>query len=189
MRVARGDAAEYRELGRAVPRVSVQNEGMSDSVAWNTESITLRRAGDEEAVAAAEVLISSRTASIGAIPAAVHSDEEITRWVQSGLIPHCDVWIAEAEGQQTLALLVLDEDWIDQLYVRPDASGLGIGTRMIELAKELCPDGLQLRTFATNPGAQRFYERHGFVVAEQGDGSENQEKQPDLRYVWPGRSA
>ncbi|WP_349899006.1 GNAT family N-acetyltransferase [Parafrigoribacterium soli] len=159
---------------------------MTDTVAWQAGSVDLRRASAADAVAAAEVLILSREASIGAIPAAVHSDEEIKRWVETGLIPHCDVWIAEAESSHVLALLVLDEDWIDQLYVRPEAAGLGIGSRLIELAKRERPDGLQLRTFATNAGAQRFYERHGFVIAEQNAGSRNEEKQPDLRYVWFG---
>ncbi len=176
---------KYHEVGREISLRARNNGGMSDAVAWSRESIILRRAGNEDAVAAAEVLITSREASIGAIPATVHSDEEIRRWMQTGLIPHCDVWIAEAEGNQVLALLVLDEDWIDQLYVRPDASGLGIGTRLIELAKEQRPTGLQLRTFATNPGAQRFYERHGFVIAEQ-DELGNTRKQPELRYVWLG---
>lgn len=182
-------ADKYHEVGRAVPSDARQNGAMSDSDAWSIESIILRRAGDNDAAATAEVLISSRTAAVGAIPAAVHSDEEVRRWVETGLIPHCDVWIAEDGDDHTLALLVLDEDWIDQLYVRPDAAGLGIGSRLIELAKEQRPDGLQLRTFATNPGAQRFYERHGFVVAEQDNGQANEEKQPDLRYVWLGASA
>ena len=162
---------------------------MTDTAAWTAGEVNLRRAGADDAVAAAEVLIRSREAAIGAIPATVHSDEEIMRWVETGLIPHCDVWIAESEDSRTLALLVLDEDWIDQLYVRPDASGLGIGSRLIALAKEERPDGLQLRTFATNPGAQRFYERHGFVIAEHDSGNANEEKQPDLRYVWAPTAA
>ena len=38
----------------------------------------------------------------------------------------------------------------------------------------------------TNIGAQRFYQRHGFVVAETTDGSQNEEKEPDIRLVWTG---
>jgi len=41
-----------------------------------------------------------------------------------------------------------------------------------------------LWTFVSNVRAQRFYERHGFTVAERTDGSGNEEKAPDLRYVW-----
>lgn len=162
---------------------------MTEGPALITGSVTLRRADAADAAAAAEVLIRSREAAVGAIPAATHSDEEVRRWMETGLIPHCDVWMAESEDHQALALLVLDDDWIDQLYVHPDTAGLGIGTRLIDLAKEQRPNGLQLRTFATNPGAQRFYERHGFVVAEHNDGSANEEKQPDLCYVWHGTQA
>src|SRR6185312_12536756 len=177
---------EARILGRARKPHPSQNSPMSDSAASTTDTIILRRAGDADAVAAAEVLIRSREAALGAIPASVHSDEEIMRWVQTGLIPHCDVWIAESEDNRTLALLVLDEDWIDQLYVRPDAAGLGIGSRLIAVAKELRPDGLQLRTSTTNPGAQRFYERHGFVLVERYTEDSTEVKQADLRYVWTG---
>ena len=46
------------------------------------------------------------------------------------------------------------------------------------------PDGLSLYTFQVNDGARRFYERHGFVVAALGDGSDNEEGQPDIRYEW-----
>jgi ribosomal protein S18 acetylase RimI-like enzyme len=61
----------------------------------------------------------------------------------------------------------------------------GLGSRLVELAKSRWPEGLQLWTFASNVDAQRFYERHGFVVVEATDGSGNEEKQPDLRLAWP----
>lgn len=162
---------------------------MPDTAAWGADSVILRRADTTDAADATEVLIRSRMAAVGAIPAPVHSDEEIHNWMQSVLIPHCEVWVAEAPDDTTLALLVLDDDWIDQLYVRAEAAGLGIGSRLIELAKTLRPNGLQLRTFASNSGSQRFYERHGFVAVERGNGEGTQEKQPDIRYVWTPTAA
>jgi ribosomal protein S18 acetylase RimI-like enzyme len=36
----------------------------------------------------------------------------------------------------------------------------------------------------TNTGAQRFYRRHGFVMAETTDGSGNEEHAPAIRFVW-----
>jgi hypothetical protein len=36
----------------------------------------------------------------------------------------------------------------------------------------------------SNVRAQQFYERHGFIVQERTNGSGNQERAPDLRYVW-----
>jgi len=157
---------------------------MTDTTRWDVDAAILRRADTADAANATDVLLGSRLAAAGSIPAPVHSDDEIYRWMQSVLIPHCEVWIAEAPDKSTLALLVLDEDWIDQLYVRAEAAGLGIGSRLIELAKTRRPDGLQLRTFASNPGSQRFYERHGFVAVERSAGQANEEKQPDIRYVW-----
>ena len=34
--------------------------------------------------------------------------------------------------------------------------------------------------------AQRCYERQGFVAVERTDGAGNEEREPDVRLVWPG---
>jgi GNAT superfamily N-acetyltransferase len=149
-------------------------------------SAALRRAGPDDARAVADVLIRSRQAAVGAIPAAVHSDDEIREWIKAVVIPEREVWLVVSSTGQALALLVLDDGWVDHLYVDPDWTGMGLGSRLIELAKARRPAGLQLWTFATNVRAQRFYGRHGFVVAETTDGSGNEEQEPDLRFVWPG---
>jgi hypothetical protein len=43
---------------------------------------------------------------------------------------------------------------------------------------------LQLWTFVSNLGAQRFYLRHGFVEVERTDGAANEEHAPDILYEW-----
>jgi len=63
-------------------------------------------------------------------------------------------------------------------------TGRGIGASLLTLAKERRPNGLRLWTFASNPGAQRFYERHGFVEADRTDGQENEERSPAILYRW-----
>ena len=131
------------------------------------------------------MLIASRSAAAGAIPPAVHSDDEVRGWVGSVVVPEREVWLTEDGAGRVLAVLVLDGDWIDQLYVAPGFTGRGLGSRLVELAKNRRPAGLQLWTFATNTGAQRFYLRHGFVEAERTDGSGNEEKAPDIRFVRP----
>jgi GNAT superfamily N-acetyltransferase len=69
--------------------------------------------------------------------------------------------------------------------VTPDRLGEGIGRRLLEHAKEHAgTDGLQLWTFQVNDRARHFYERNGFTVAEMTDGSNNEEREPDVRYVW-----
>ena len=63
-------------------------------------------------------------------------------------------------------------------------TGKGIGAQLLRLAKRRRPEGLRLRTFASNVGAQRFYERHGFVEIERTDGRDNEERAPDILYAW-----
>ncbi len=43
---------------------------------------------------------------------------------------------------------------------------------------------LEEGTVEVNGWARRFYERHGFEVVELNDGSNNEERQPEVRYVW-----
>jgi GNAT superfamily N-acetyltransferase len=138
-----------------------------------TDAVVLRRAGTDDARAVADVLIRSRHAAV-----------EIREWIRAVVIPQREAWLVESDDRRVLAMLVLDEDWIDQLYVDPGSTGMGLGSRLVELAKSNRPAGLQLWTFASNTGARRFYERHGFVVAEMTDGSDNEEQAPDVRYVW-----
>ena len=85
-----------------------------------------------------------------------------------------------------VGILVLEGRWVDQLYVEPGLTGRGIGGRLLDVAKRERPDGLRLWTFASNVRAQRFYERHGFTEAERTDGRGNEERAPDILYVWPG---
>jgi len=144
-----------------------------------------RRAGPDDAQAVADLLIRARRAA-PAITAAVHSDAEIHQWIATVVLAEREVWLLEEAGGGPLAVLVLDGGWVDQLYVEPASTGGGLGSHLIALANSRRPDGLQLWTFATNTGAQRFYLRHGFTVAETTDGSGNEEKAPDVRFVWPG---
>ena len=112
-----------------------------------------------------------------------HTDDEVRRWVADHLLPETETWVAEMD-EAVVAFCSLRDGWVDQLYVAPGHTGRGIGSRLIELAKERQPAGLQLWTFQVNAGARRFYERHGFRAVEQTDGAGNDERQPDVRYAW-----
>ena len=76
--------------------------------------------------------------------------------------------------------------WIDQLYLRPDAVGQGIGTRMLAAALKDLPGPVRLWTFQRNAGGRRFYERHGFEPVRMTDGSDNEERCPDVLYELRG---
>jgi GNAT superfamily N-acetyltransferase len=146
--------------------------------------IEVRRATAEDAAAVAEVFLSSFHATYE-FPLA-HTDDEVRGWIRDRLIPDREVWVADDDGR-VVAMLALAAGWVEQLYVAPDRLGAGIGSRLLELAKERQPDALQLWTFLANDRARRFYERHGFVAVETTDGSGNQERQPDVRYEWISR--
>jgi len=139
------------------------------------------RAEVSAAVAVADLWLRSRYASVPAIPPPVHRDEEVREWFVSVVLPHHEVWVIEA-GDGPVALMVLDNGWIDQLYVDPAWTGRGLGSRLIEVAKARHPR-LDLWTFETNEGARRFYGRHGFGEVGFTDGS-NEEGVPDVHCCW-----
>lgn len=104
-------------------------------------------------------------------------------WVRDVLVPLRETWVAVDDGE-VVGLLSIGPGDLDQLYVAPDRLGAGIGRRLVDLAKGRSPAGLSLWTFQVNDRARRFYERNGFTAVELGDGSTNEEGQPDVRYEW-----
>jgi GNAT superfamily N-acetyltransferase len=143
----------------------------------------LRPAEARDAEPIAGILVGSRERNADTIPAMVHSPVEVLNWVRSVVLPQRETWVACA-GDVVVGVLVLHDDVIDQLYVRPSRTGQGVGARLLALAERLRPDGLELWTFQSNVGARRFYARHGFTEVELTDGSGNEERQPDVRLAW-----
>jgi ribosomal protein S18 acetylase RimI-like enzyme len=148
-------------------------------------TIAIRRGGVEDSDAAAELWLRARKAAVGAIPATVHTDDDVRGWFRSHVIQECELWVAQDGSGRLVGILVLDAEWVDQLYVDPQQTGRGIGGRLLTVAKRERPGGLRLWTFVSNAAAQRFYEGHGFVEVERTDGRRNEEGAPDILYVWP----
>ncbi len=142
----------------------------------------IRPAVAEEAAAIAEVWLRARRAAAPTIPPPVHSDDEVRTWFSEVVVASREVWVADDRGA-LVALLVLEGDWIDQLYVAPGRTGHGIGSRLVATAKRQRPEGLRLWTFAANRRARTFYERHGFVATAATAG-DNEEGAPDVLYEW-----
>jgi GNAT superfamily N-acetyltransferase len=148
--------------------------------------LRFRRGGAADARAAADLWLRARKAALGPIPAPVHGDDDVRGWFASHVVAETDLWLADDATGELAGILVLEGSWVDQLYVEPSMTGRGVGSALLDLAKRERPDGLRLWTFASNSGAQRFYERHGFVVARRTDGRDNEERAPDILYVWDG---
>ena len=114
----------------------------------------------------------------------MHDDADVRRFFAEVVLPTRETWVSEVDGT-VVALLVLEDAWVDQLYVHPGHVGRGLGSTLLAHAKERRPAGLDLWTFQSNAGARRFYERHGFVAVAMTDG-DNEEGAPDVHYRWPG---
>lgn len=155
--------------------------------------LLLRPGTPDDAAVLAELFIAAREAAYPAIPRSIHPPHEVHAWFRdllaleqgAGNRGGREAWVAEG-GSVVVGYLILDPEWLDSLYARPDLTGHGIGSTLLELAKGLRPDGFALWVFETNVRARGFYLRHGLVEAERTDGSENEEKAPDIRMVWPG---
>ena len=143
--------------------------------------MTLRRAVAGDAAEVADVWLSSFRAGLPTVRL-THSVDEVRRWIATSVIAD-ETWVAEAAGE-IVGMMTLGADELDQLYLRPDWRGRGVGHRFIALAKERRPGGLSLYAFQVNQAACRFYERHGFSVVDRSDGSRNDEREPDVRYAW-----
>jgi len=93
--------------------------------------------------------------------------------------------VAEGEAYVTTdAFALLRDDTLSHLYVHPASIGRGLGHALFEHVKTVRPDGFEFWVFQENDRARRFYEAHGAVPVEFGDGSGNEEGAPDVRYEW-----
>jgi ribosomal protein S18 acetylase RimI-like enzyme len=55
---------------------------------------------------------------------------------------------------------------------------------LVARAKDELGSPIRLYTFQANHAAIRFYERHGFRPIRFGDGTDNEEKAPDVLMEW-----
>ena len=114
--------------------------------------------------------------------AGLHAQDEDRWFYRERVFPACTVWGA-FENDVLVGIIAFREDWIDQLYVLPRAQGQGIGTALLEIARSQAKI-LSLWTFQRNDAARHFYERRGFVITKETDGSGNEEREPDVLYCW-----
>ena len=156
----------------------------------------IRRATLADVETVADIHWAARTDPSNDLPAFIHSRTSVSWFVEVVMFETCDVWLAEAAEETELesdaaGYLALEQpDWLAHLYLTPTATGRGIGSALVELAKRERPDGLQLWTFQSNVRARRFYARHGFIEVEWTDGVDvngeptNEERAPDVRMTW-----
>ena len=150
------------------------------------KEVIFRMATAADAPAVSEVYLASRKTFLPYAPLA-HSDDEVRNYVSQILIPTMEVIVPLINGK-IVGMIALSQEagtgWIEQFYMHPSVAGKGIGTQMLEMAKDRMGAPIRLYTFQANQGARRFYERHGFQAIAFGDGSDNEERCPDVLYEW-----
>jgi GNAT superfamily N-acetyltransferase len=113
-----------------------------------------------------------------------HTDAETRTWMRDTVFTRHSVRLAEADGE-IVGFASRDGTWLMNLYVKPGWTGHGIGTQLLRamLANAATSTAvLRLCTFSRNDHARRFFESRGFRAVGSGDGSANEEHEPDLRY-------
>jgi putative acetyltransferase len=114
-----------------------------------------------------------------------HTLADARRFFRDKLLPACEIWVAERSGR-LLGLLCLEAPWIRHFAIFPEHQRKGIGTALLQKAREHSPAELHLFTFQRNEAARAFYEKHGFVAVAFGV-SPAPELEPDVEYRWSAR--
>lgn len=111
--------------------------------------------------------------------------EEDGGFFREVILPRSSIWVTERDGAIT-AFLAIEGSYVDRLYVHPTHQRGGAGSALINQAKALSPEGVQLHTHQKNGQARAFYEQHGFRAVKFGI-SPPPESEPDIEYHWtPG---
>lgn len=143
----------------------------------------LRRAEAADAATVGDLWLATFRATYAFPPA--HPDDAVRSWLAAEIeAPTRETWLATGPDGTVVGLMILGPATLEQLYVHPDQQGRGFGSRLTSLARDRRPDGLDLYTFQGNERARAFYRSRGFVEIAFGDGSQNEERQPDVRMAW-----
>ena len=136
-----------------------------------------------DADATATMYIASRRAMLAGLKEP-HTEAETRVWMRDVVFTRHSVRLADMDGE-IIGFAARDGAWLMNLYIKPGWTGRKVGSQLLEavlIEAAGATPMLRLHTFARNEGARRFYEKHGFVAVAFGDGSGNEEGEPDVRY-------
>jgi GNAT superfamily N-acetyltransferase len=112
----------------------------------------------------------------------LHTPEEDLNFYSTAVFPHSELWLLEYSGI-VAGFIAIRPGWVDHLYIHPGCQRRGLGSNLLAVVKASSRT-VRAWTFQCNTGARRFYELHGFRVERETDGAGNEEKQPDVLYIW-----
>jgi putative acetyltransferase len=105
----------------------------------------------------------------------LHTIEDYRWFIANVTLKECEVTVVEDQSG-IVAFLAGQNEEVRLLYTHPDQIGMGAGSQLI--------GALELWCFQANTRARRFYEARGFRAIRFTDGTNNEERTPDIRYRW-----
>ncbi|HQR12458.1 MAG TPA: GNAT family N-acetyltransferase [Casimicrobiaceae bacterium] len=111
-----------------------------------------------------------------------HTLADARRFFRSHVLATCEVLVSARDGV-LVGMLALQAPWIRHFAVFPGHQRQGVGTALLQRARELSGAELRLYTFRRNMPARAFYEKHGFAAVAFGT-SPPPESEPDVEYRW-----
>ena len=124
----------------------------------------------------------SRQHSLPYLPV-LHSPEEDIEHFTAVVFAKNEVYLAVDDEQKIVGFIAFNKEWIEHIYLLPEAQGKRIGDQLLMLAKQYSSN-LKLWTFQRNVFARRFYARNGFKAVKETDGADNEEREPDILFEW-----
>ena len=142
----------------------------------------LRRYTAADEAAAIALWLKAWQAAYPQIDFAARLDWWRARWLGE-LVPTAAIVVAEADGDMA-GFVTVDPHtgYLDQLVVKPQRWGSGIGAALIAEAKRLSPAGLDLDVNTDNERAIGFYVKQGF--SKSGAGFNPVSGRPVHRMSW-----
>jgi ribosomal protein S18 acetylase RimI-like enzyme len=95
----------------------------------------------------------------------VPSHENLLQRARESFSGPWSLWVAVHE-EAVVGMLALkrSEQVLDQLFIVPEAQGMGVGPALLDVARQQMPRGFTLHTPSTNHRGARFYERQGLEM-------------------------
>ena len=112
-----------------------------------------------------------------------HPLEEQLQYLEEKVVPENHVLVVlERSTSTVIGFMASTPGRISQLYVHVDHQNKGIGSMLVNIAKQNSDGRLRLFTFKANKEAQRFYDQQGFKIV--GRGFEKEWQLEDIEYEW-----
>ena len=96
------------------------------------------------------------------------------------LLPNSEIYVY-IENDKIEGFIGINEDYIEGIFVNSNYQNKGIGTALLNKAKE-AKEELTLNVYEKNRKAIKFYEKNGFKIVKEAVDKETNEK--EFRMIW-----